>query len=49
MAKQTKTELTPQIKEAVLLLRYHKKKPQKNDSTYMSLGKIAHELGLTLK
>jgi len=49
MAKKTTTELTPEIKEAVLLLRYRKKKPKKTDSTYMSLGKIATELQLTYR
>ena len=49
MAKKTTTELTPEIKEAVLLLRYRKKKPKKTDATYMSLGQIGTELGLTYR
>jgi len=40
MAKKQRLELTPEVKEAVLLLRYHKKKPKKTDATYMSLCQI---------
>ena len=47
MAKKHRLELTPEVKEAVLLLRYHKKKPKKTDKTYMKLPAIGKELGLT--
>ena len=47
MGKRKTTELTPEIKEAVLLLRYHKKKPAKTDTSFMTKAAIGKELGLT--
>ena len=47
MAKKQRLELTPAVKEAVLLLRYRKKKPKKTDPVYMKLPAIGTELGLT--
>ena len=47
MGKRKATELTPEIKEAVLLLRYHKKKPAKTDATFMTLTAIGNALDLT--
>ena len=49
MAKKKTIELTPAIKEAVLLLRFHKKKPQRNDPVFMTLAAIGNNLGLTYK
>ena len=48
MPKRKKVELTPEIKEAVLLLRYHKRKPVRTDATFMTKAAIGKELGLTL-
>ena len=48
MPKKKTVALTPAIKEAALLLRYHKKKPQQTDTTFMSQPAIASHLGLTL-
>ena len=47
MPKKKTVELTPALKEAVLLLRYHKKKPTQSDSTFMQWADIASNLGLT--
>ena len=48
MPKKKTVELTPALKEAVLLLRYHKKKPTQSDSTFMSYTDIAQHLDLPL-
>ena len=47
MPKKTTVTLTAAIKEAVLLLCYHKKKPTHTDRRFMSLKQIASTLGLT--
>ena len=46
MPKKKTTTLTPEVKQAVLLLRYHKKKPVKSDPTFMSYSAIANHLDL---
>ena len=46
MPKQKPTAVSPALREAVLLLRYHKKRPVKTDATYMSLASIASSLDL---
>ena len=46
MPKQKRTAVSPALREAVLLLRYHKKRPVKTDATYMSYASIAASLDL---
>ena len=46
MPKKQKHAITPAIKEAVLLLRYHKKKPVSTDTKFMTLAKIAKMLDI---
>ena len=48
MPKKKPTEVTAAMKEAVLLLRYHKKRPEKTDATFMTLAAIANHLDLTV-
>jgi len=47
MPKKPKHALTPAIKEAVLLLRFHKKKPVSTDAKFMTLAKIATMLEIS--
>ena len=46
MPKKPHTLITPAMSEAVLLLRYHKKKPERHDPAFMPYADIAHHLDL---
>ena len=46
MPKKKTTEVSAEVKEAVLLLRYHKRKPSKADTAFMSYAAIAQQLDL---
>ena len=48
MPKKPHTLITPAMSEAVLLLRYHKKKPAPSAPTFMTYAAIAHHLDLPI-
>jgi len=47
MPKKPTVELTPALKEAVLLLRFHKKKPVRTDPQFMPYASIASHLAIS--